>query len=144
LGTIVSWADSQLWLPSTTETPGDVHVNIEVPVSTEPLDPTWLEPLQRVARALVASRRPSDRAFDPADFMVMGRIVRRSRPTIVLYKHAYTRMYLNLDAAGHAYRYHAPLSLTSTGSGRYLRHRDLLSAIDHLRLWEVPALKAVR
>jgi hypothetical protein len=104
-----------------------------------PLDPRWSAPLDAVARAIVLE--PRYRFFDVADFMVMGLVVRRKpRPDIFLYKHGYTRRYLNLDEGGHAYRY-APPRDVQRGSGRYMRHRSLRDAVDHLLLWDLPWMK---
>ncbi len=114
--------------------------NLVIPDDKRPLHPSWLAPLEAVTRAVAGN--PRFRFFDPSDFMIMNQWLRRGRPTLVLYKHWYTRRYLNLDAAGHAYRYLSPRDiLTSTSNGRYLPHRDLCEAIDHLWLWELPWMK---
>jgi hypothetical protein len=44
-------------------------------------------------------------AVEATDFMWMGRCVLASEAMVHLYKHVGSRRYLNLDAAGHAYRY---------------------------------------
>ena len=109
---------------------------------TVPLDATWTDPLEAVARVLRRGNGvPSDQFFDCRDFMIMARLRRPTLPNLVLYKHVYTRYYINLDAAGHAYRYDPPRSPTSTAPGRYLRHRDLRSAVAALGLWELPWMK---
>ncbi len=114
--------------------------NLVFPDEHDPLHPSWLEPLDLVAKAVAGNSR--FRFFDPADFMIMNQVLRRSRPTLTLYKHYYTRLYLNLDGAGHAYRYIAPRDwLTSTHDGRYLPYRNLTDAIDHLELWYLPWMK---
>ena len=114
--------------------------NIVFPDDHGILDPSWLEPLNLVTKAVAGN--PRFRFFDPADFMIMNQVLRRSRPTLTLYKHWYTRLYLNLDQAGHAYRYVPPKNwLTSTHDGRYLAHRSLTEAMDHLELWLLPWMK---
>lgn len=109
------------------------------PADDGPLDPGWWAPLDALGRVIAGE--PRYRFFELADFMVMARVVRRPRrPDLLLYKHGYTRRYLNLDDAGHAYRYVAPREI-GRGSGRYVRHRDLRTALDHLDLWELPWMK---
>jgi len=66
--------------------------------------------------------------------------VRPPRPTITLYKHRYTRRYLNLDAAGTTYRYFPPRA-GSSGHGQYRPHKDPSSALWGLGLWELPQMK---
>jgi len=105
----------------------------------EPIDPSWWAPLEAVGRAVAAT--PRYRFFDVDDFMLMCGLDRRPRPRLLLYKHRLTRRYLNLDDAGHAYRYIAPRSLESKSSGRYVGHRDLRIALDALDLWELPWMK---
>jgi hypothetical protein len=108
------------------------------PPDAHPIDPGWWAPLEAVAR--VSAGQPHYAFFDPADFMLMGRIVRRSpRADLLLYKHWYTRRYLNLDQAGHAYRFVPPRALHR--SGRYLHHGSLADALDALGLWELPWMK---
>lgn len=107
-----------------------------------PLDDSWFAPLLKVQRALdTPNRLPSDRFFDPHDFMVMERLVRSGRPDLWLYKHVHTRRYINLDADGHSYRYYPPRSPDSTREGQYRRHRDLRAAVRALDLWELPWMK---
>lgn len=107
------------------------------PFEDRPLDSSWTAPVEGVARIAIAD--PRYEFFDLSDFMIMARVLRRPRPSIVLYKHYYTRRYINLDDDGHAYRYGAPRSLA--GDGRYVRHRDLWQALDHLELWLLPWMK---
>jgi hypothetical protein len=109
---------------------------------TVPLDPAWTDPLDAVSRVLRDGNGvPSDQFFDCCDFMIMARVRRPKLPDLVLYKHIYTRRYINLDAAGHAYRYVPPKSLTSSARGRYVSHRDLRRAVTELGLWELPWMK---
>lgn len=108
------------------------------PDEDEPLDPSWLEPLEIVAATIASNHRY--RLFDLGDFMIMGRVVRSQRPDITLYKHHYTRRYLNLDHTGRPYRY-IPPRRDSRGSGRYVVHRDLRHALDQLELWDLPWMK---
>jgi hypothetical protein len=102
-----------------------------------PLDSSWTAPLETVAEAV--RERWRYRFFDCADFMIMCRVRRRPRPDLVLYKHIYTRRYLNLDDTGAAYRFVATSG--GPGLGRYLPQPDLDRALDQLRLWELPWMK---
>jgi hypothetical protein len=62
-------------------------------------EPCW-GPLERVAElTIVSSDLP---VIDPGHFMYMARLESAGRPDLNLYKHYYTRWYLNLDDAGHA------------------------------------------
>lgn len=105
----------------------------------DPLPDEWTRPLESAARAIAGMRRY--RYFELGDFMLMGKEVRRPRPDVHLYKHVHTRRYLNLDQAGHAYRYIGPRAPESNYSGRYVAHRDLRTALDHLELWLLPWFK---
>lgn len=96
----------------------------------------WCAPLHMVERVVAAL--PDGRYFDVDHFMIMGKVLRRDRPHIILYKHVFTRHYLNLDEAGHSYRYHAPRS--DSGNGQYRRDRDLAAAIRRVGLHDVPYL----
>lgn len=95
-------------------------------------DPVWWEALRRVA---ALTRRAADLpTLHPCEFMFMGRVDRRRRASIWLYKHIWSRRYINLDDAGHAYRYIPPLDLMSDRPGRYVVRRGLLDALIHLEL----------
>lgn len=96
----------------------------------------WCAPLHMVER--VVGAHPDGCYFDVDHFMIGGKLVRRGRPDIYLYKHGFTRNYRNVDEAGHAYRFIPPR--TDRGSGQYRRHRDLTAAIDELGLWQMPDL----
>ena len=110
----------------------------EFPAADEPIDPSWWAPLEAVAR--VAQADPRYRFFEIGDFMLMGKLVRRPRrPDILEYKHYFTRRYLHLDQAGHAYLYCPPKDIRRSGSHRL--HRSLRAALDHLQLWELPWMK---
>ena len=110
------------------------------PFEDGPLHEMWVAPLNGVTRAISGHSRAQ--FFDPSDFMIMAGILRRGRPPLILYKHYWTRRYLNLDDAGHAYRYIPPKDLYRTKSnGRYVAHRGLIPAIDHLQLWLLPWMK---
>jgi hypothetical protein len=101
------------------------------PSEGEPLD-TWFAPLHLVADAIAG--QPRYRRFATDDFMVMSRVLRGPRPSVLLYEHRITRRYLNLDDTGRPYRF----VLTRSGAethGRYQPHRDLRAALDHLALW---------
>jgi hypothetical protein len=112
---------------------------LELPPRDEhPLDPVWWAPLVAVA-ALVAGNE-DHRFFDIADFMLLARLKRGSRPRIFLYKHAFTRHDLNLDELGNAYRYVAP-GPNATGRGQYRKLPDIDQAVSALRLWELPWMK---
>jgi hypothetical protein len=114
--------------------------NIVFPFDEGPLHESWLAPLEAVTR-LVAGN-PRFPFFDPADFMIMNLVLRRPRPTLFLYKHYSTRRYLNLDDAGHAYRYIPPKDIYhATHDSRYVAHRDFRTAMDHLQLWLLPWMK---
>ncbi len=114
-------------------------MKLDGPLSEAPFDPSWWAPLDVVARLVQGNRRY--RFFDVNDFMIMCRVVRSPRPSIFLYKHYYTRRYLNLDdEEGRAYRYSPPKC--DRGDGRYVAQRDLGSALDHLELWELPWMKS--
>lgn len=114
--------------------------NLVFPEDQGPLHASWLTPLDAVTRAVAGN--PRFAFYDPADFMIMGRVLRSPRPSLVVYKHYFTRRELHLDDTGHAYRYIAPRDFqTSTRHGQYRRHRDLRAALDHLRLWHLPWMK---
>jgi hypothetical protein len=107
------------------------------PPADGPLDPSWTAPLEIVAEAIRARWRY--RFFDLDDFMIMCRLRRGRRRDLLLYKHVYTRRYLNLDDSGAAYRF-VPTP-RGPGIGRYLPQRDLDRALDQLGLWELPWMK---
>ncbi len=97
-------------------------------------EPSW-EPLERVLRLGITV--PGCRPPTVGDFMYMCRLVAQGEPDLHLYKHIDSRMYLNLDDAGHAYEF---LGCVGEDGSRYRPWRDLRSAIEHLELdW---ALKA--
>ena len=112
-------------------------MRMQFPADDGPLDPSWFAPLERIEA--LCPKEGSLRFFALPDFMVMGRVVRPPRPTITLYKHAYTRRSINLDDAGVAYRYVAPSD--DRRSGRYVRHQSPHRALDALGLFELPWLK---
>jgi hypothetical protein len=71
--------------------------------------------------------------------MYMGRVESRDgRLWIHLYKHIDTRHYLNLDDAGHAYRYRDHLDEgdarydDDSWGGQYALHRTLGDALHHV------------
>ncbi len=98
----------------------------------------WCAPLHMVTKALDGA--DFARHFNPNDFMVMAALKRRGKPLLYLYKHSYTRRYLNVDAAGGVWKYCAPKDLTSDSRGRYVRLRDLRTAIMRLELWLLPRM----
>ena len=67
-------------------------------------------PLEQLAR--LCRERPDLPELDPDQFMYMGRAIRRGLPPVLLYKHVWTRRYLNLDHLGHAF------SVTSVATPR--------------------------
>ena len=114
----------------------------EFPNQEGPLDVAWIEPLRMIERVLAQpGATVADSFFDLDDFMIMTRLIRSPRPSIVLYKHRHTRRYINLDDAGHAYRYYPPPRPDSRGNGQYRRHQDLRTAINNVGLWELPWMK---
>jgi hypothetical protein len=96
----------------------------------------WCEPLHKVELAIAGEEFA--RYFSVDDFQLAGQLRRRGRPHLLLHKHYLTRRYLNLDSEGHAYRYVAPCDPKSSSNGRYVPFHDLVAAIDHLELYEVP------
>jgi hypothetical protein len=98
----------------------------------------WCAPIHKVEKAIAGQELA--KYFRIEDFMCMGKVRRSGRPDIILNKHRLTRRYLNLDADGHAYRYLAPKDISSASAGQYRMHRDLLVAVDHLDLHEMPWL----
>jgi hypothetical protein len=100
-------------------------------------EPEW-GPLQRVADVWNgAGHRP---AIVVADFMYMWRFESPKRSTIHLYKHILSRRYLNLDDAGHAFRFMGESKaerLQVRGGNIYRLHRDLATAVRHLQLDQV-------
>ena len=81
---------------------------------------------------------PVARLFDVDDFMIMGGWRRNGKPLLYLYKHGFTRRYLNIDADGEAWRYVEPKRLDSNHPGRFIRLPSLESAVNSLGLWEMP------
>jgi hypothetical protein len=65
-------------------------------------DPVW-EPLFALGR--VCSEALGLPSFDPDDFMYMGKLTSPVAADVHMYKHRWTRRYLNIDGLGHAYRY---------------------------------------
>ena len=100
----------------------------------------WCAPLHMVER--IVGAHPDGCYFDVDHFMICGSLLRRERPDIFLYKHSFTRRYLNVDEAGHTYRYFPPR--TDRGYGQYRRHREPGAGIDALGLWEMPDLAGHR
>jgi hypothetical protein len=103
-----------------------------------PDEPVW-DPLERFAR--LVRQMPEVPQLHLGEFMYMVAVRnKRLGIRIHLYKHVFTRRYLSLDEAGHAYAYrprHADEGLDRPGfGGRYRRYRTPLDAIDALRLWE--------
>jgi hypothetical protein len=96
----------------------------------------WCAPLHLVEAAVAG--QPYAEHFRVEDFMVMAAVRRRSRPRLYLYKHSFTRRYLNVDAKGGTWRY-LPGRYDHPGDqGTYVRCTNLQAAIDELRLWELP------
>ena len=85
-------------------------------------EPDW-RPLEALARICRVHPRLPD--LDPGKFTYMGRFADRSGLPILLYKHTLTRRYLNVDHAGHAYRY----TPAPGGAERYRAIRDLASVL---------------
>lgn len=98
----------------------------------------WCAGLHQVERA-VAGQQFAE-FFRIEDFMMMGMVRTPGQPDIYLHKHALTRLYLNVDIAGHAYRYVAS-RFDLEDPGEYLPYADLVAAIDHLELFQMPWLE---
>lgn len=113
-------------------------MRLSFPDPDHPIGPEWWAPLLAVVDFVQGIRR--HRLLAVEDFMLMGRVLRRARPDIALYKHCFTRRYLNLDDDGRAYRYSVPRS-DPLAPGRYLAHRSLDDALGNLGLWELPWMK---
>ncbi len=103
----------------------------------KPVDgPCW-RPLERVAELTIVS--PELPVIDPGHFMYMARLESAGQPDLNLYKHFYTRYYLNLDDAGHAYAFVGPgrrwkSAPPFSDAGLYQPVPDLLMALEHLDL----------
>jgi hypothetical protein len=96
----------------------------------------WCAPLHLVERAVAGEAYAQHLRVE--DFMVMAAVRRRGRPRLYLYKHSFTRRYLNVDAKGGTWRY-VPGRYDRPGDqGTYVRCTNLRAAIDELRLWELP------
>ena len=97
-------------------------------------EPVWA-PLEAVAR--ISNSCTELPSFHPGEFMYMYAVCnRRKGLTIHLYKHMDTRRYLNLDDAGHAYRYCGSARTDDDESGgMYRLHASLAVAINALELW---------
>jgi hypothetical protein len=100
-----------------------------------PHEPDW-RPLVAVAR--LSRSTDAYPSIDEGEFMYVARADSRDGPLqIHLYKHVDTRRYLNLDDAGHAYRYREhidaldDLSDEDLAGGRYVLHRTLGEALHH-------------
>ena len=99
-------------------------------------EPCW-GPLQQVAELTIVS--PDLPVIDPGHFMYMARLESGGQPDLNLYKHYYTRCYLNLDDAGHAYAYLGPSRRTKgrrpfDDAGLYEPLPDLVTALERLDL----------
>ena len=99
---------------------------------------TWIElpglPDWRPLVAVARLSRASDAllALDEQDFMYMAAALSVDGAlTIHLYKHRETRRYLNLDDAGHAYRYCGPVpgDTADRMSGTYRLHQSFAVAL---------------
>jgi hypothetical protein len=101
------------------------------PEDDAPVDMGWWAPLMRFGLAMARADLP---AIDPDDFMFMGRIDRKGRPRIWLYKHIDTRRYVNVADDGTPYDYVAPKNWNSRYEGRYVLHRDPKNAWRRLNL----------
>jgi hypothetical protein len=98
--------------------------------------PCW-GPLEQVAELTIVS--PDLPVIDPAHFMYTARLEAAGRPDLNLYKHFYTRCYLNLDDVGHAYVFIGPARRPKgappfSDAGLYDALPDLLTALEQLDL----------
>jgi hypothetical protein len=110
-------------------------MEIWTPDENDPYDQAWWRPLELVAFVVARDRALPRLGID--EFMFMGRVVRRSRPDIWLYKHYETRRYLNLDESVQSYRYlHLPSRADDPDAirGRYLKLPSLRIAMFHAHL----------
>ena len=114
-------------------------MNFEFPADDGPLDPSWTAPLAAVFDHLAPDDDDLLHHFDPREFMIMARLVRPPRPTILIYKHPLTRSSLHLDADGQAYRYLEPKTMSGR-PGRHVR-QPLDEAIRALGLEQLPWMK---
>lgn len=89
-----------------------------VPMTVHQNEPHWapLEDLAAVIGSVDGVR------LEPDEFMWMGRVDRPQCSPIELYKHHDTRLYLNIDGAGHTYRFQ---------QGRYEAWHSPIPAIAH-------------
>lgn len=98
-------------------------------------DPTWWRALERVAE--LTRRTEALPTIAACEFMFMAVVDCRRRGRIWQYKHIWTRRYLHLDDAGRAYIYIPPRDIERS-DGRYVPHRSLRDALDHLELEMAP------
>jgi hypothetical protein len=99
-------------------------------------EPCW-GPLERVAELTIVS--PDLPVIDPGHFMYMARLESAGQSDLNLYKQYYTRYYLNLDDAGHAYVFVGTFRLPKGkrhlfDAGLYAPLPDLLTALGRLDL----------
>lgn len=102
----------------------------------------WCAPLHIVER-LVSERdfgHVHGQRFRVDDFQIGPRLVRPNRADLHLYRHGYTRAYLNVDTTGRVYRFVPPRNSISGTFGKYVLHRSLATAIEDLLLWELDGL----
>ena len=69
---------------------------------TDAVDPAWWEPLARFAITAASLGLP---AVDIDDFVYSAHVDRPGLPVLHVYRHLHTRKFLNIDAAGTAWRY---------------------------------------
>lgn len=72
---------------------------------TDAVDPAWWEPLMRFAAMAAGLGLP---VVDVDDFVYSAHVDRPGLPVLHVYRHLHTRKYLNIDAAGTAWRYVGP------------------------------------
>ena len=89
------------------------------------IEPVWT-PHETFAD--LVGRRHDLKVVLPCDFMMMGDVVHRSGHRIHLYKNRNRRLYLNIDDAGHTYRYRGEVDPNAAFEeptvSWYVPHRD--------------------
>ncbi len=99
----------------------------------------WCAPLHLIEQAVAG--KPMGQDFSVDDFQIGPRLVRPGKPNLHLYKHGFTRTFLNVDTDGRTYRFIPPKASRGGAFGRYLFHRSLADAINDLLLHELAGVQ---